>query len=271
MNNATTGLWEPHSSSVDFCEPNYLVSPYIAEVHNVWSSLYMVLLAVVGMRYGNVTNEWRHVAMFMVLFVVGWGSAGLHGTLHWLFQSADEVPMLWGNIAYFFCLYNLHTPVGKSTSKMALTLLIVGSLQTYVYYVYQKMYWVFIVCYVTGVSIVVAWSAYLVVSCRKDSEDYAIRWWLFSRAIFSFVVIAGGLWIYEMHNCDTLQPHFSSWYGLSFHILWHVGAGLGNYLVITLLVAVRCQALGGVVELEWLCGGLVPVLRRTARKSIHYE
>ena len=29
------GYWEPHSSSVEFCEPNYILTPYVAEPHNV--------------------------------------------------------------------------------------------------------------------------------------------------------------------------------------------------------------------------------------------
>jgi dihydroceramidase len=73
------GYWSPHTSSIDFCEPNYLITNYIAETHNVWSSLYLIFLAYIGFKYCNLTYEWRIWFMFLGLFVVGFGSASLHG------------------------------------------------------------------------------------------------------------------------------------------------------------------------------------------------
>lgn len=263
------GFWEPHSSSVDFCEPNYLHSVYVAETHNAWSSLYMVLLTSVGMLYSNPTNELRNTTMFLVLFFVGWGSVGLHGTLHWVFQSADEVPMLWMNLAFFFALNNIYTPIGESTTKMAAFLTLVGVVQTYVYYTFQQYYWIFIATYVAGVVVIVLHSAYLTFA-HKNSIDFPVRWWLFSRAIFSYVIIAAVLWIVEMNFCSTFLPYFTAWQGLSFHILWHIGAGLGTYLEILFLVTLRCQALGGVVEVQWVprCAPIVPIVREIGRKNV---
>lgn len=89
------GYWLPHTSSVDFCEPDYLLTPYIAEPHNVWSSFYFVMLGVIGLCLGNPLHEWRVVLQYLALSVVGLGSMALHGTLNAVWQSADEVPMLW--------------------------------------------------------------------------------------------------------------------------------------------------------------------------------
>ena len=94
------GYWEPHTSSVDFCEPNYFVSQYIAEPHNVWSSFYMVLIGVVGILIGNPLHEWRAVFQYGGLSVVGLGSMALHATLNSVWQSSDEVPMLWQVIVW---------------------------------------------------------------------------------------------------------------------------------------------------------------------------
>lgn len=89
------GYWEPHTSSVDFCEPNYYLTNFIAEPHNVWSSLYLTLLGLIGLCYANPLGEWRVIAQYGALAVVGLGSAMLHSTLGAMWQSADEVPMLW--------------------------------------------------------------------------------------------------------------------------------------------------------------------------------
>ena len=79
------GAWEPHTSSVDFCEPNYLFNPYIAEVersvvfysispqfHNAWSSLtFISLFAVVGYFCSNPTGELRFTLMYLIAFIIG--------------------------------------------------------------------------------------------------------------------------------------------------------------------------------------------------------
>ena len=95
MEEAADGYWLPHTSSVDFCEPNYYLTRYIAEPHNVWSSFYFVLLGVIGIWVGNPLREWRVVVQYLALSIVGLGSMSLHATLNAVWQSADEVPMLW--------------------------------------------------------------------------------------------------------------------------------------------------------------------------------
>eukprot|EP01035_Chromulina_nebulosa_P032764 gene32764-43792_t len=94
------GYWEPHSSSVEFCEPNYALTPYVAEPHNVshvicdvykaWSSIFIFVIAVNGLFYGNPLDEIRVSLMFIALALVGIGSTALHSTLHWFWQSSDE-------------------------------------------------------------------------------------------------------------------------------------------------------------------------------------
>lgn len=253
-----SGFWEPHTSSVDFCEPDYLVSHYIAETHNVWSSLIISLLGIIGIIFCNPSGELRVYAMFSLLTIVGFGSAALHGTLHWLFQSADEVPMLWGNIAFLFNLYNMDSKQGESTAVSALFITAVGAVQTYIYFEMRHLYWIFLLQYISFVAIVVLWTAYKVFTSEKN--EYPIRYFLLTRAVFSFVVIATMLWVYEMNNCDTLLPYFTAFFGLSFHILWHIGAGLGTYLHILLLVVFRYQSQGYNCQLDWRKVKFVPVL-----------
>eukprot|EP00557_Chaetoceros_sp_GSL56_P004669 CAMPEP_0176506182 /NCGR_PEP_ID=MMETSP0200_2-20121128/16896_1 /TAXON_ID=947934 /ORGANISM="Chaetoceros sp., Strain GSL56" /LENGTH=104 /DNA_ID=CAMNT_0017905795 /DNA_START=573 /DNA_END=884 /DNA_ORIENTATION=+ len=89
-------FWEPHSSSIDFCESNYLISNYIVEVHNSWSSIVgLSLFGILGLAINNHTRELRHTVAYSILVLIGLGSAGLHGTLHWFLQSSDELPMMY--------------------------------------------------------------------------------------------------------------------------------------------------------------------------------
>ena len=59
---ATIGFWSPHTSSIDFCEPNYAHTSHVVEPHNVWSSLVgLSLVGAFGLKYGNPTAETRYV------------------------------------------------------------------------------------------------------------------------------------------------------------------------------------------------------------------
>lgn len=76
------GYWGPATSTIDWCEPNYERSAYVAEFWNTVSNLLFVLVGLYGlaqsMRQGF---EWRFHAQFIGIMVTGFGSAMFHGTL----------------------------------------------------------------------------------------------------------------------------------------------------------------------------------------------
>jgi hypothetical protein len=71
-------------------EANYAHLNSIVELHNTWSSIAGIsLFGLIGLWKGNPTREIRYSLGYIILFLIGLGSAGLHGTLHWIFQSSD--------------------------------------------------------------------------------------------------------------------------------------------------------------------------------------
>ncbi|EIE78529.1 hypothetical protein RO3G_03233 [Rhizopus delemar RA 99-880] len=64
-------FWGPATSTIDWCEENYHVSPYLAEFFNTTTNL-----------------------MFSVMFV-GFGSWCFHMTLQYEMQLLDELPMIY--------------------------------------------------------------------------------------------------------------------------------------------------------------------------------
>ncbi|KAF8585646.1 alkaline phytoceramidase [Ramaria rubella] len=90
------GFWTSKAGSMDFCEENYLHSPYIAETTNTLSNLTYIISALYGIW--NCRNEAlpiRFILCNVSLLSVGLGSASYHGTLrHWA-QAFDEIPMLY--------------------------------------------------------------------------------------------------------------------------------------------------------------------------------
>jgi len=89
-----TGFWGSPTSTVDWCEVNYAMTPFVCEFFNTVSSLAMVAAGALGVfLHRRVFDRWTLVA-FGLLGLVGVGSVAFHGTLRFEFQMLDELPML---------------------------------------------------------------------------------------------------------------------------------------------------------------------------------
>jgi dihydroceramidase len=89
------GLWGAPTSTVDWCEANYAVTPFICEFFNTLSSLAMVIAGGLGaLLHRRVLDRWMLLA-FGLLGIVGLGSIAFHATLRFEFQMLDELPMLY--------------------------------------------------------------------------------------------------------------------------------------------------------------------------------
>ena len=75
----------PRSSPVDWCEDNYVWSPYVAEFWNTVSSLSMAVPAILGWAHYNGSRVEKHepkiVLVWWVTALVSFGSVMFHGTL----------------------------------------------------------------------------------------------------------------------------------------------------------------------------------------------
>ncbi|MGZ6162949.1 MAG: ceramidase [Myxococcaceae bacterium] len=87
------GVWGIPTASIDWCEQNYVVTPWVAEFWNTLSSLAMVLAGVVGLCSRRFAREVR--VAFALLVLVGLGSIAFHATLRFGLQMMDELPMLY--------------------------------------------------------------------------------------------------------------------------------------------------------------------------------
>jgi dihydroceramidase len=88
------GYWGPVTSSIDWCEPNYVHHPMIAETFNSVSSLALCFVAIYG-----IIIHWRYMSpgilfSFFATFTIGAGSFAFHSTLTQAAQLWDEIPMV---------------------------------------------------------------------------------------------------------------------------------------------------------------------------------
>jgi dihydroceramidase len=183
------GYWEPHSSSVEFCEPNYQWTIYCAEPHNVWSSAVITAMAVVGYLYSNPSQENRFRVMYLILGAVGIGSMALHTTLHWLPQSSDEVPMLWVGLSEIYALYTVKEERNSPRSQaLGYAFLGLAVIVTIIYYKYRQIYFVFLLTVILNSAAVTLWLVWLTF-LDPDKGFRGIRLTLFKSAFTSFVLI----------------------------------------------------------------------------------
>ncbi|KAF9316880.1 Alkaline ceramidase 3 [Podila horticola] len=114
--NDLPGFWGPPTSSVDWCEDNYVITQYIAEFFNSFSSFAMIFLgeaacysidrlqASLDRIQPKKTSLFRFKLAFRTITVVGIGSFLFHATLLHKMQMLDELPMLYSVLVLFFCL-----------------------------------------------------------------------------------------------------------------------------------------------------------------------
>jgi len=91
-----SGFWGVPTASIDWCEQNYAVTPWVAEFWNTLSSLAMVAAGAVGAVGASARRFAGEIRLaFALLAVVGLGSIAFHGTLRFELQMLDELPMLY--------------------------------------------------------------------------------------------------------------------------------------------------------------------------------
>ena len=204
MANPSIGFWEPHTSSIDFCEPNYLITKYIAEPHNAFSSLAITVFGLIGLICGNPTQEMRFRVMYSIFAFVGVGSFALHTTLDWFTQSLDEVPMLWVNLTYLYALVEMEKPKAFENGKQARSLewffLAFAIFQTAIYFWMRSLYLFFVVTYTATAAVVTLWSGYWALSKKRMPEQDAICRMLFLRSISCYIVIGCVVWLLDMRR-----------------------------------------------------------------------
>ncbi|CAF1499079.1 unnamed protein product [Rotaria magnacalcarata] len=86
------------SSTVDWCEPNYVVSEYIAEFWNTVSNVFFFLvppfMIILFRPYSKRVANGIGI-LWIILIVIGAGSVYFHATLSLAGQLVDEISILW--------------------------------------------------------------------------------------------------------------------------------------------------------------------------------
>ncbi|WDK18799.1 alkaline phytoceramidase [Colletotrichum graminicola] len=101
------GYWGEKTSTLNFCEEDYAVSYYCAEVCNTFTNLLFLWLGFKGVH--NCASE-KHPRIFLIAYlgyvVVGLGSTAFHTSLKYPMQLIDELSMIYTTCLMVFATFS---------------------------------------------------------------------------------------------------------------------------------------------------------------------
>ncbi|KAJ3271819.1 hypothetical protein HDV01_006331 [Terramyces sp. JEL0728] len=252
------GYWGNATSTLDWCEPDYAVSYYIAEFVNTLTNLNYILLGKYLSDLGffllysakKVNLETREHSGTLALVVIGVGSWLFHMTLLYSTQLCDELPMIYGTC---LCMYNVLTLYDKH-SKKSIIGLISYSLIITVIYVILRIPLLFQASYALLSLVFAVIPVRQTLQLRgKHPRDARVLLKMFCFNL-SMYLLAFILWNVDNNLCDHLRAWRDTvpWYFGMFsqmHGWWHMLTGLGCYGQIVHCRYLRCLVKGKPVKL----------------------
>ncbi len=225
MTPGLTGFWGTPTSTVDWCEVNYAVTPFVCEFFNTLSSLAMIAAGVLGaLLHRHVFDRWT-LAAFGLLGLVGVGSVAFHGTLRFELQMLDELPMLYlvALVAYLV----LEPRFGPWLPAALLTYAVLATVSE----AFTRGNLQFLAFQVSfgALEMFCMFRVYLL---SRAPENQAVRPIFNLGAGMYFAAIA--LWFVDLRFCDAVSIRLPS-LGIpnpQFHAWWHVLVSCGFYLLL---------------------------------------
>lgn len=215
------GFWGEPTATIDWCEPNYQHSFYIAEFWNTVSNLLFVLLGLYGLlRSANEGFEWRFHAQFVAVMVTGLGSAMFHGTLQLVHQQCDETPMVWAMLVWIYIVYNNEIQNAGLPDKFVIPFLTIVGIAFAVVHAIYRFTTLFQLFFGT-LAILCCIRLCVHYTQVKDPLARAVAMSYVRNSLIGFVA-----WMIDYHMCQPI----SQWpFNPQGHAWWHIFMGISSY------------------------------------------
>lgn len=257
------GVWGKPSSSIDWCEPNYEWSYYVAEFFNTFSSLLFVVIGLIGYCYHNPISYLSLAFSWLSIMIIGIGSTGFHMTLSRSTQMMDELPMIWSMFLLLYHSLLIYFPKGmaKYRNDLILLLCLLNTISTLIYLLSAEYYFIFVSVYVS----ITFFTIFFLVRAIQTRNKYLfseqnIARQLFKKAILYFL-LAGIFWLVDLFICI---PWF---YG---HALWHLFISISVYLIILTQHVLLMESIqtSSQMQIQYLCGwSILPIINNIYKKT----
>lgn len=254
-----SGFWGNTTALIDWCEENYVVSPFIAEWSNTISNFMFMLVASYS-TYSAIKNkmEVRFIIIGSMFFLVGVGSWLFHMTLKYRYQLLDELPMVYATCTPAWSLFVEFDWSKWTVYKGNITwqrqwffFILIFSMATLLTYIYIVSHIVilFQIIYGAITLIVVAISSSFALNLKAPVEVKKNMYITMGIGIVLFSVgfvfwqldqIFCTFWIYIRRNIILLP--FGTL--LELHGWWHLLTGMGVYTYLVFLQYLRILTTG---------------------------
>ena len=217
------------TSTVDFCEPNFKHSKYVAEPFNTLSSIPLIGLGAYQIYQAiSLSLGKRFIAMGISILFVGLGSFLFHLTLLFMGQLADEFAMVCAGVCYFI---SFHFQDDQSF-QYRISILSLGILYCLffliTYLLFKEWYLFFIASFVflVATTFISAWRSVRVVPDVLGGNLLC--------NLFYYVLIASTMaavfWLPDSVWCEYTQPY-------QLHALWHIVGLIPPFLMFTIIAS----------------------------------
>ncbi|KAK3902726.1 ceramidase-domain-containing protein [Staphylotrichum tortipilum] len=235
------GFWGEQTSTLNWCEEDYNITFYCAELVNTLTNLVFMWLGFKGLRNVLAYAHSRvSILVFLGYLVVGLGSMAFHTTLKYEMQLADELPMIYTVciMAYATFSYgrNARTQVLIAAGLVGLAVFIT------VYYLYAKDPVFHQVAYGLLTAVTVFRGFHVMerdlrpgLSQRNPAECGPLMRRMYRLALTGMLMFLAGFFLWNMDNifCHHLTATKNSmklpWsVVLEGHGWWHILTGLAS-------------------------------------------
>jgi len=204
-------------SLLDWCEPNYVYSNFIAEFFNTWTNLPYIFIGFITMFNLPPSSVFQRVKLAgLALSAIGFGSMYFHGTLTRRGQAADELAIVYWEASLLFTLLEtrLNRIFGRNSTLQWIGLLFLLFCETVLYGfmdVYPQLGWALYHPLHVSVSIInVGLLSLNMNNCKRTA--FLIKLGL------TLIAIAFAAWLLDMFACEStkhLHLHAFGWHFLS--------------------------------------------------------
>lgn len=196
-------------SSVNWCENDYTHNNNIAEFWNTITGLSIIISAI----YNFYSNKRKMIPELyfsnFLLLLVGIGTILFHGTLLYIFQLFDEIPMLLLVIEYYRLIEGDITKLIKLYSTIPVII--------FSYYLHPDYQVIFFQCSIaTGVILLFIHFYHFTKKYNIELIELPI---VLVICIFSFFI-----WNIDKHYCNQVIH-------LNLHAIWHILTSIGMVFV----------------------------------------
>lgn len=265
------GYWGIPTSTIDWCEENYVVLPFIAEALNTTTNAVFIALAAFAIFHAHYNHlELRFQLLALGFMLVGIGSWCFHMTLRYEYQLLDELPMIYATCIPFWSVFSEFRD-RRGSILVGVGILTAANLLTAIYLhfknptIHQAAYGLL------NAGIIFKSYSLAKVHVKNDRASKQLNRTMFlGVALFLFGYI---LWNMDIHLCSHARAARRSWgmpYGfvLEGHGWWHIFTGTGVYFYLVYEEYLRCFLTNTekFYEFRWIFG--LPVVKLVDQEGL---